>query len=91
MTQMTRRSQRMEIENTKNLIFDRLEGRDIEKAVQELVSKAEDVCIDDVGMPNGWTPDNEDQQMMFLDMVAEQLIKIYFTPKDQPAATIDDI
>ena len=91
MGEMNRRQMRAEVENCKNLIFERLEGRDIQEAVSELIEKAEDVCRDDVGMPFGWETDNEDHQMMFMDMVAEQLIKAYFTPKAEPVARIEDI
>lgn len=83
MTEMTRRSQRMEIENYKNLIEERLEGRDLEKAVAELTQKVEEVILDEVGMPEGWEVDNEDHQMMFYDMVAEALAKMYFTPRER--------
>lgn len=82
---------RAEVENFKALVFERLEGRDIQEAVAELIEKAEDVCMDEVGMPIGWETDNEDHQMMFFDIVAEQLIAAYFTPKSEPAATIEDI
>lgn len=91
MAEMTRRQMRAEVENFKNLVFDRLEGRDIQAAVDELIEKAEEVCMDEVGMPLGWETDNEDHQAMFFEMVAEQLILAYFTPKSEPEVTIDDI
>lgn len=69
----------MELENYKNQVIDHLRGRDIQKAVGELIEKAEDVIIDEVGMPDGWSTENEDHQMAMLDIVAEQLIKQYFT------------
>ncbi|WNO27758.1 hypothetical protein SEA_HUWBERT_111 [Microbacterium phage Huwbert] len=83
---MTRRQQKAEVENFKNLVFDRLEGRDIQEAVQELIEKAEEVCMDEVGMPLGWETDNEDHQMMFYEIVAEQLIAAYFKGKDGEGA-----
>lgn len=91
MAEMTRREMKAEVENFKVLTFNRLEGRDIQDAVAELIEKAEDVIRDEVGMPIGWETDNEDHQMMFYDIVAEQLIKAYFTPKDEAAPTIEDI
>jgi hypothetical protein len=91
MSEMNRRQMRAEVENFKDLVFERLEGRDIQKAVEELLQKAEDAIIDNVGMPYGWSTDNEDHQMAVLDIVAEQLIKAYFTPKDPAAPTIEDI
>ena len=77
----TRKEQRAEVENTRNLVHERLEGRDIEKAVWELIEKAEDVCIDEVGMPVGWDVENEDHKVAFLDMIARELTEIYFTPR----------
>ncbi|AVR56878.1 hypothetical protein PBI_TRISCUIT_3 [Microbacterium phage Triscuit] len=91
MAEMTRRQQRAEVENFKALVFERLEGRDIQEAVNELIEKAEEVCMDEVGMPLGWETDNEDHQMMFYDIIAEQLIAAYFTPKDEKAPRIEDI
>lgn len=86
----TRREMRMEVENYKNLVHDRLQGRDVEKAVEIMTMAAEDVIIDEIGMPEGWDTENEDHQAMLLDIVAEQMIKIYFTP-GPPPATIDEI
>lgn len=74
----------------KKQIRDRLEGRDIQRAVEELVEKAEDVCMDDVGMPLGFDSQNEDHQMMFFDIVAEQLREVYFSG-NSIAYTIEDI
>lgn len=91
MGEMNRRQMRAEVENFKDLVFERLEGRDIQKAVEELLQKAEDVIIDTLGMPYGWSTDNEDHQMAVLDIVSEQLIKAYFTPKAEPVARIEDI
>lgn len=79
----TRAQMKAEVENFKNLVFERLEGRDIQKAVDELYQKTEDVIIDEIGMPLGWETDNDDHQAMFFDMVAEQLIKAYFSGKEQ--------
>ena len=91
MAAKTRKEHRAEIENYKNLVFERLEGRDIQEAVFELIQKAEDVCIDEVGMPDGWYPDNEDHQMAFFDIVAEQLKRAYFSDKQEQAPTVEDI
>ena len=91
MAEMTRRQQRAEVENFKNLVLDRLQGRDIQEAVNQLIERAEEVCMDEVGMPLGWETDNEDHQMMFYDIIAEQLILEYFTPKDEQAPRIEDI
>lgn len=74
----------------KKHIKDRLEGRDIQEAVSELVEKAEDACMDDVGMPLGFDSQNEDHQMMFFDVVSEKLREIYFSG-NKTAYTIEDI
>jgi hypothetical protein len=87
----TRKEMRMELENYKELVFERLGGRDIQRAVEELIQKAEDAIIDEVGMPEGWSTENEDHQFAVLEIVAEQLIANYFTPQPEPAPTIDDI
>lgn len=81
---------RAEVEDFKARVFNRLQGRDVEKMVEALMEKAEDVCIDDVGMPSGWEVDNEDHQMMFFDLVWEQLRLAYFTPKDGPAPVVGE-
>ena len=87
----TRKQMRMEIENYKNLVFERLEGRDIQEAVFELINKAQDAIIDDVGMFYGGEVDDEDDQMKVFDIVAEQLTKAYFSGKQELPPTIDDI
>lgn len=88
---MTRKQMRSELGTFETQVFNRLEGRDIQEAVEELLGKAEDVIMDELGMPYGMDNQNEDHQMMFYDIVAKQLIKAYFTPKDEAAPTIEDI
>lgn len=89
MTEKTVREQKF-TEEFEKLIKNRLEGRDIQEAVSQLVEKAEDACMDDVGMPLGLDSQNEDHQMMFFDIVSEQLRLIYFSG-NKTAYTIDDI
>lgn len=82
---------RAEMENYKALVFERLEGRDIQEAVFELMNKAQDAIIDDVGMFEGGDIEDEDHQMKVFDIVAEQLTAAYFSGKQELPPTLDDI
>lgn len=71
-------------------VRDRLEGRDIQKLVEELIYQSQDVIIDEVGGWAGMDIEDELHQDLVYDIVMEQLIKVYFTPKKAPAR-IEDI